>query len=46
VNGDGRSDILWEHPVSGERLIWLLPAAGAPVVVSLGRENPGWILAN
>jgi hypothetical protein len=46
LNGDGRSDILWEHPVTGDRLAWLLPAAGAPVAVPLGRENPGWILAH
>ncbi|MFM9091783.1 MAG: FG-GAP repeat domain-containing protein, partial [Verrucomicrobiota bacterium] len=46
LNGDGRSDILWEHPVTGGRLAWLLPAAGVPVVVPLGRENPGWTLAH
>ena len=46
LNGDGRSDILWENLATGERLAWLLPAAGAPVPVTLAKENRGWILAH
>src|SRR6266516_1584744 len=41
-NGDGKSDILWQNSVTGERLIWLMNGTSLSTSVSLGIVGTSW----
>ncbi len=41
-NGDGKSDILWQNSVTGERVIWLMNGTSLISSVSLGVVGTSW----
>src|SRR6266536_2436758 len=41
-NGDGKSDILWQNNVTGERVIWLMNGTSLISSVSLGVVGTSW----
>src|SRR6266536_1772208 len=41
-NGDGKSDILWQNSVTGERVIWLMNGTSVSSSVSLGVVGTSW----
>ena len=44
-NGDGKSDILWQNTVTGQRIIWLMNGTAFQSSVSLGTVGTSWSIA-
>ena len=45
-NGDGKTDILWQNSVSGQRVIWLMNGTSYSSYADLGIVATGWGIAN
>ena len=45
-NGDGKTDILWENRVTGQRVIWLMNGTSYGSYVDLGTVAIGWDIRN
>ena len=45
-NGDGKTDILWENRVTGERVIWLMNGTSIGSGVDLGAFATEWDIRN
>ncbi len=42
-NGDGRSDIFWNNPSTGQSVTWLMNGTATPTVVSSPTVPVGWV---
>ena len=45
-NGDGKSDIVWQNILTGERTIWLMSGTTVSSKVSLGTISPDWQISS
>jgi hypothetical protein len=43
-NGDGKPDILWRNPVTGENLVWFMNGTAVTGTASIDSCNPKWEL--
>ena len=45
-NGDGKTDILWQNSVTGQRVIWLMNGTSYGSFVDLGVVPTAWDIRN
>jgi len=44
-NGDGKSDIVWQNTITGQRLIWIMNGTTIAYAVNLPTEPTSWSIA-
>ena len=45
-NGDGKSDIIWQNTITGQRLIWIMNGTTLAYGMSLPTEPTSWSILN